>query len=214
VSQVPTGVYGGVPGEQRRAERRARLLEAALELAGTDGWPAATVRSVCARAKLTPRYFYESFENRDALLLALFDEVAAQAAVRVLAAVTAAPEEAEAKSRAAIAAFVDLLEQDPRKARILFSEAMGHEALVRRRLDGLKMFSGLIADQARAFYRVPRDADRLVETTALLLAGGLGQLLMAWLDGDLASTRDELVDDVAALFAATGEAAAEIARRR
>lgn len=214
VSQAPTGVYGGVPADQRRAERRARLIEAGLDLAGTDGWQAATVRAVCARAKLTPRYFYESFENRDALLLAIFDELAAEAAERVLVAVTAAPEEAEAKSRAAVAAFVDLLVEDPRKTRILFAEAMGHEALIRRRLDVLKMFAGLIADQARAFYRPPRGSERLVDTTAFLLAGGLAELLIAWLDGDLESTRDELVDDVAALLAATGEAAVGIARRR
>ena len=214
VSQAPTGIYGGVPAEKRRAERRVRLIEAALDLAGTEGWQAATVRAVCARARLTPRYFYESFENRDALLLAVFDELAAEAAERVLEAVTAAPDEAEAKSRAAVAAFVDLLVEDPRKSRILFMEAMGHEALMRRRLDGLKMFAGLIAGQARAFYRPPAGSDRLVETTALLLAGGLAELLIAWVDGDLDSTRDELVDDCAALLAATGEAAVALARRR
>ena len=214
VSRAPTGVYGGIPADQRRAERRVRLIEAALDLAGTEGWQAASVRAVCARAKLTPRYFYESFESRDELLLALFDELAAEAAGRVLAAVTAAPEEAEAKSRAAVATFVDLLVEDPRKARILFAEAMGHEALVRRRLDVLKMFAGLIADQARGFYRPPPGSERLVETTALLLAGGLAELLIAWLDGDLESTRDELVDDCAALLAATGEAAVALARRR
>ena len=189
-------------------------MEAGLDLAGSEGWQAATVRAVCARARLTPRYFYESFESRDALLLALFDELAAEAAGRVLAAVNAAPDEAEAKSRAAVAAFVDLLVEDPRKARVLFAEAMGHEALARRRLDVLKMFAGLIAGQAREFYRPPPESDRLVATTALLLAGGLAELLIAWLDGDLPSTRDELVEDCAALLAATGEAAVAVARRR
>lgn len=209
-----TGVYGGKPAAQRHAERRVRLIEAGLDLAGTDGWQAATVRAVCARAKLTPRYFYESFHTRDDLLLAVFDELAGEAAGRVLTAVTAAPDDAEAKSRAAVAAFVDLLVEDPRKARILFAEAMGHEALVRRRLEGLKMFAGLIAGQARAFYRPPAGSDRLVDTTALLLAGGLAELFIAWLDGDLESTRDELVDDCGALLAATGEAAVALARRR
>ena len=212
--EAPTGVYGGVPAKQRRADRRARLMEAGLDLAGTEGWQAATVRAVCARARLTPRYFYESFENRDALLLAIFDELAAEAAGRVLAAVAVAPDDAEAKSRAAVGAFVDLLVDDPRTSRILFAEAMGHEALMRRRLEVLKMFAGLIADQARAFYRPPPGGDRLVETTALLLAGGLAELLIAWVDGDLTSTRDELVDDCAALLAATGEAAVALARRR
>jgi AcrR family transcriptional regulator len=214
VSSVPTGRYGGRSAEDRRAQRRSRLLEAGLDIVGTDGWQAATVRAVCARAKLTPRYFYESFASREALLLEVFDGIVAEATGRVLAAIAGAPENAEAKSRAAIAAFVDVLLDDPRKARVAFSEAMGDEALMRRRLHTLRLFSGLVADQARAFYRSPAEADDLVELTAFLLVGGLAELLIAWLDGDLRTTREALVEDCAELFAAVGEAAAGIARRR
>ena len=209
-----TGVYAGVSAEDRRAARRARLLAAGLDVLGSEGSQAATVRAICARARLTPRYFYESFEDRDALLVAVFDALAEEAARRVLAAVEAAPDDAVAKSRAAIAAFVDMLVDDPRTARVLFVEAMGSEVLSRRRLEVLRMFARLIAEQARAFYRPPRGADRLVDTTAFLLAGGLAELLMAWVEGNLVASRDELVEDCSALFAATGEAAVAIARRR
>lgn len=208
-----TGVYAGVAAEDRRAGRRRRLLAAGLHVLGEQGWQGATVRAICARARLTPRYFYESFDDREALLLAVFDELAADAARRVLEAVAAAPDDAEAKSHAAIAAFVDMLEDDPRKARVLFVEAMGSAAMMRRRLEVLRTFARLIADQAREFYRPPAGSGRLLETTAFLLAGGLAELLMAWVEGDLESTRDELVGDCAALFAATGAAAAGIARR-
>jgi AcrR family transcriptional regulator len=209
-----TGVYRGATAEERRAERRARLLDAGLELVGTSGWQAATVRAVCARARLTTRYFYESFETRDALLLALFDAITEEAAARVLAAVAAAPDEAQAKSRAAVGAFVDLLVEDPRKARVAFSEAQGHELLVRRRRDGLRLFARLMAEQARAFYEPAGDADRLVGVTAIMLAGGMAELFVAWLDGEVAATRDELVEDCATLLAATGDAASAIARAR
>lgn len=205
--------YGGATSGERRAERRERLLEAGLDLAGGAGWPAATVRAVCARAKLTPRYFYESFEDRTALLLALFDAIAEEAAGRVLAAVADAPGDAEAKSRAAIGAFVDLLVEDPRKARVMFVEAAGEEALAARRLETLRGFASLVATQAREFYGTPTGSDRIVDTTAFLLAGGLAELLLAWLDGHVASTRDELVADCAALFAAMGAAAESLTRR-
>ena len=207
-------VYAGVSAEDRRAERRARLMEAALDLVGSDGWQAATVRAICTRARLTPRYFYESFENREALLMAVFDAISQEAAARVLDAVVAAPDEALAKSRAAVESFVGLLEEDPRKARVLFVEGRGIEAIETRRHDVLRMFARLIRDQGREFYRPPEGADRLLDTTAFLLAGGLAELLLAWLDGELASTRDELVEDVSALLAATGEAAAAMARER
>ncbi len=215
----PTGVYRGETAEERRAARRAQLLDAGLELVGTSGWQAATVRAVCARARLTTRYFYESFASRDALLLALLDAITEEAAARVLAAVAAAPEEAQEKSRAAVAAFVDLLVEDPRKARVAFSEAQGNEQLVRRRRDGLRLFARLMAEQARAFYATGdgaegADGDRLVDVTAIMLAGGMAELFVAWLDGEVAATRDELVEDCAALLAATGDAASAIARER
>ena len=43
-----------------------------------EGLPATTVRAVCARARLTPRYFYESFADRESLVVTLFDELAAR----------------------------------------------------------------------------------------------------------------------------------------
>lgn len=207
-------VYAGASALERQAGRRARLLEAALELVGERGWPAATVRAVCAAARLTPRYFYESFENREALLVTLFDGIAEEAARRVLEAVVAAPEDAEAKSRAAVESFVGLLEEDPRKARVLFVEGRGIEAVEERRHEVLRMFARLIRDQGREFYGAAPGSERLLDTTAFLLAGGLAELLLAWLDGELESGRDELVEDVSALLAATGEAAARMAQER
>ena len=215
MARASSGIYRGVGADERRAERRARLLEAALELVGSGGWQAATVRAVCAHAKLTTRYFYESFESREAMLLALFDAITQEAATKVIVAVAEAPGDAEAKARAAIGSFVDLLVEDPRKARVAFTEAEGNDALLRRRRDGRRMFARLIAEQARAFYGAPpAHVDHIVEVTATLLAAGLAELLIAWLDGDVAATRDELVDDVAALFAGTGGTAAAIARER
>ncbi len=208
------GRYGGVDAAQRIATRRGRLVEAALDLLGTDGWPATTVRGICARAHLTPRYFYESFEDLDAILLAVFDEIAAEGARAVLAAVDAAPSNARAKSRAAIGAFIELLTDDPRKARVLFIEAMGSEALAGRRFATVRMFARLVAEQARAFYGVPAETDPLVELTALMLAGGLAEALLAWLDGTLRLTREQLIEDCTELFVANGEAAVRLVNGR
>jgi AcrR family transcriptional regulator len=206
-------VYGGVSGPDRAAERRARLLEAALQLVGTDGAQAATVRAVCAQAGLIPRYFYESFAGRDELVAALLEDVAGQATARVLAAVAAAPDDAPAKVSAAIGAFVDLLDEDPRRARVLFTEGIGGP-LTAQRLQLERAFAAVIAAQGREFYGTAPGDDRIVDVTALLLASGLGSLMLAWLQGELPLTRDELVEDVTALFVAAGEAAVGIARRR
>jgi AcrR family transcriptional regulator len=214
VGGAATGRYGGVEASVRIAGRRAALIEAGLELLGTQGWPATTVRAVCAQANLTPRYFYESFKDLDSLLLAVFDGIAGDAAAEVLAAVTEAPQDARAKAHAAIAAFVDFLTRDPRRARVLFIEAMGAEALARRRFATVRMFAALVAQQARSFYRLTDDPDPLVELTALMLAGGLAESLLAWLDGTLELSREQLLEHCSDLFVATGAAAVELARQR
>src|SRR5688572_6780726 len=100
-SAAPSRPYRGQPAADRRAERREKLLAAGLELLGTEGHGGTTVRGVCREAGLTPRYFYESFEDLDALLLAVFDRIVAEASATVLEAIAAAPAEARPKSHAA-----------------------------------------------------------------------------------------------------------------
>jgi AcrR family transcriptional regulator len=206
------GIYAGVRASERRAARRERLLAAVLELLGGEGWQATTVRAICAKARLTPRYFYESFADLDELLLALFDQIVGEATQAVLAAVAAAEHDARAKARAAIEAFLKLVTDDPRKARVLFVEAMGSEPLARRRFETLRMFASLVAEQGREFYVV--DAGSLVDTTALMLVGGLAETILSWLDGTLHVTREQLIDDCADLFVVTGEGALALVRHR
>lgn len=203
--------YGGVPQAQRIARRRASLREAGLDIVGREGWQAATVRAICARAKLTARYFYESFSSREELLLEVFDGIVEEAAAAVLAAVAAAPADARAKAHAAIDAFLEVLEADPRKARVAFVEAVGEEALAARRQLAVRSFAGLVAAQARDFYPAAGDA-AIVDVSALLLVGGLADLLLVWFDGELAISRDELVESCADLFAAVGETTGRVSR--
>ena len=75
-SAAPRTSWAGIPAEDRRAARRDRLLDAAFDLLGTEGWSATTVRGVCQAAQLNPRYFYESFPDLDALFVAVYDRSA------------------------------------------------------------------------------------------------------------------------------------------
>lgn len=231
--EAGTRNYGGLSADERRARRRAMLLDAALDVCGTEGWSATTMTAVCARARLTERYFYESFADRDELLVAVFDRIAEEAAEVVLAATERAPRDARERSRAAIEAFVELMTDDPRKGRVAFVEAMGSEALMRRRFETIRTFAALLADEARAFYgagseaegearrrgsaaveAAVSEAERVLQVTSFLLVGGLAETLIAWLGGDVERGRAELVEDVTDLFVATGEAAVAIAARR
>jgi AcrR family transcriptional regulator len=207
-------IYGGVSADDRRAKRREQLLDAGIELLGTAGWSGTTMTAVCAKAGLTERYFYESFADREALLLAVFDRITAEATEAILAAISASPREARARTRAAIGAFVELMTEDPRKGQVAFVEAMGSEALVRRRYESISAFAALLGDQARDFYDLETGGDELIELTSLVLVGGLAEALMAWLGGSLETSRERLIEDCADLFVATGETAIALARSR
>jgi AcrR family transcriptional regulator len=213
-TSAPTGRYGGVSADQRRSERRERLLEAALELLGSEGWKKTTVRGVCATAGLNPRYFYESFEDLDSLLVAVFNRIAAGATERIVTAYAGAPADGPAKARAAIEAAVHYLTDDPRRARVAFVEGLGNEAVMRRRLDVMDDLSRLLAAYARALYGMEEARDPIGDVASTLLVGGILELLITWLDGRLHMTREHLIDDMVELFVLTGEGAVAIARRR
>src|SRR3954463_76429 len=117
--------------EDRVATRRAALIEAGVELLGTQGASGVTVRAVCRGAKLTERYFYESFaDGRDGLLRAVHSQVASEAREAIVAAIAAGPpDQPERVAHSAVAAFTAFLQDDPRRGRVLLSESFSDSVL-------------------------------------------------------------------------------------
>ena len=208
MTQGGTRVWAGTTLDARRDARRRKLLEVGFELLGGPGSAAVTVRSVCRHARLTDRYFYESFADRDELLVAVYDQVAEQAR-DVLADAVAASVRAgaspEGVARAAVEAFLGLLTRDPRKGRVLLLAPMTDAALSARAVELMPMFGELIraqlataAEAATAPSAPPEAAgasDPLAERmTATALIGALSNLFIRWLDGTLAASERELTD--------------------
>jgi AcrR family transcriptional regulator len=197
VAEGAPKVWGGTTLDVRRDARRRRLLEVGFELLGGRGGAAVTVRSVCRHAKLTDRYFYESFADRDELLVAVYDQVAEEARDVLAGAVAAVASRAEpeAIARAAVEAFLGLLTRDPRKGRVLLLVPMTDAALSARAVELMPMFAELIRVQlaAAAGSAVPA-APREERMTATALIGALSNLFIRWLDGTLAASEPELTD--------------------
>lgn len=204
----------GLNPDDRRAERRTLLLDAAFELLGTEGWTGTTVRGVCQAARLNPRYFYESFEDLDALLLALYDRLVAELGEAVYAAVAAAEDDPRAQSRAALGSIFAFIDADPRRGRVLYVEALGNEALNRRRIETGHALVALVEEAGTARHGRPRPGEQIGRVSAALLVGGTAELVAAWLDGRLEGPLDQLVDDAADLLLALGDTAATIAVAR
>ena len=213
-TRTPNRWSGKEPAERRR-ERRDLLLDTAFDLLGTVGTVGTTVRGVCEAARLNPRYFYESFDDLDALLVAVYDREARQVFTLMQAAGDAAAGDPLGQSRAALGVLVAHLTEDPRRARVLYLEGLGNEALARRRMEAMRVLATELAREAtRGAVAGASSPDPVVEIAATLLVGGMSELMLRWVHGELDVPVDELVDDVARLFVATAEAAAAIIESR
>lgn len=196
----PVRPYAGVSADQRVAERRERMLEAALEEFGTRGVQATGVKDVCRRAGLTDRYFYESFRDGNELFLAVFDRATARLFEIVATAVAAAPPEPEEQVRAAIEAYVRALADDPSTARIVFVEAAGAGPEVERRMrTTLRRFAKLVTATARPLLpaKVP---DAFVHLAAISCVGAIERLMIEWQDGELDVSIEQLIDYLVSLL--------------
>lgn len=185
-------VYAGVEGDQRRAERRAQLVEAGLDLLGApDGDAGVSVRGVCKHAGLASRYFYESFDGRDSFAAAVYDHATTRIAESTLRAVADAAPEERALVRAAVANIVREIGEDPRLGRLVFSAPVT-AVLARKRLESARMFVGLTTAQAAGFYDRPAGSE--VDLVAHFVVGGFAQILTAWLDGRVEADTEALVE--------------------
>ncbi|MEU3205153.1 helix-turn-helix domain-containing protein [Streptomyces cyaneofuscatus] len=179
--------WGGTKLADRRAARRTILLDTAERLAGEEGCAAVTVRSVCRQARLTDRYFYESFAGRDDLLLAAFERVADEARRALEQAVALSDPQPEVRARAAVAAFVALVLDAPHKGRLLLLEPFADPALGAHSHRLMPVFTDLVGGQLAA----PGDAvDRRMAAHALV--GGLASLFAGWLHGTLDVPRERV----------------------
>ncbi|GAC02589.1 putative TetR family transcriptional regulator [Gordonia namibiensis NBRC 108229] len=190
--------YGGEGGDTRVARRRTSLIDAALDLLGADDAEAVTVRGVCRRAGLTARYFYESFESVDQLVEVVYDGVIEEIAHSSLAAF-AEGETMRSKVSGAVAVIVDLIDKDRRKGRLLFSQALLSPVIAAKRMESTTLFAGLTLQSASSVLDVHVGSAEAAGV-AHYKVGGLSRLLAAWLEGDVALSKSEVVDLSVALL--------------
>ena len=200
---VKAGVYGGRTHEERRRDRRERLLDAVLTVwGGADAGPV-TMTRVCAEAGLSERYFYEQFANLDAALLAVLEQVAQEIAVTSVAALEQTDGDPRSRARAGIAAFVQILTDDPRKGRVALIQSMTLPSLRARRAELLRDFVTLTVEKAEALHGESAWTGPEGRLAATLFIGGIAQLVTDWIEDALPATPDELVDAATYLYEAT-----------
>lgn len=206
--------WAGLPPEERQRQRRELLIEAAIEALGTEGMAGTTVRSVCAGADLNPRYFYESFDELDELLVAVYDDVLAQLHADIRTRVRETGEDPDAAVRASVEATIRFVDADRRRGQILYVEALGNEALNRRRMTaGFDLVEAVERDAARR-RGSPPDSGQIGRIGAAMLVGGFSEVVAAWVEGRIEVDADTLIDDATELFVAVGAIAGDLVQRR
>ncbi|MEB3370033.1 TetR/AcrR family transcriptional regulator [Saccharopolyspora mangrovi] len=192
--------YRGRDAAQRRQERRTRLVQAGLDLFGTVGYASVSVKQVCSHAELTERYFYESFRDREDLLVGVYNDVVATIRTETDRAVAAAAPDVEAQLRAGLEVFIRTLTSDARMARLVLIEVVGASPRLEvRRREVLHEFAALVAAVVGPVPAPEASSSRL-SMTAMSLVGGVNELLVDWTLGYQNATVEELIDLSYTLF--------------
>lgn len=184
--------WAGVPLTDRRAERRALLIDAAYRLFGDGGEAALSVRSVSRECGLNTRYFYESFADTDQLLGAVYDRVSAELAGAVEAAMARADDSLRARTRAGMAAVLHFSSVDPRRGRVLFTDARSSPVLIARRAATQDLLREAVLTEG---WRLQPGSDPVAALVgAAMYTGAMAELAQQWLAGSLGEDLDAVVD--------------------
>lgn len=171
---APQRKYSGRSAEQRRAERRRLLLDAAEALWREGGLSALSVRAVSARAKLTDRYFYEQFAGLSALIGAVIDDVLEGPFTAMLGALNSPPSvSVSTRLTLALAAFIEHAENDPLAVRIFLTDARHIESVA----EHIRVAQHRVAAAVLALLQPDKDADQESFDAALFCVGGVAILL-------------------------------------
>ncbi|MDB5094436.1 MAG: TetR/AcrR family transcriptional regulator [Candidatus Eremiobacteraeota bacterium] len=202
-STKPAGgrLYGGLSAPERRAERRARFMRVGLELFGTVGFQKTTIPHLCSAAGVTARHFYDEFDSREALLRALYDEIADEMQQRVIHVLREPFPDVRERIRASNAAYFTYLTDDPRLARIYALEAIGVSAELE--LHRRAKRESLVKTLTRATQRleaggVPPVVDPRLFSAAL--AGGAHDLLLEWVLAARPPSVEKMADTITTIW--------------
>jgi AcrR family transcriptional regulator len=178
------------------AERRAKIIEAAVSAFARDGYDGTRMDSIAARAGITKPVLYDHFASKQALFLAVLQSIRDGLIARgkTIARNQGSPEQ---KFRRSIDAFLEFVEQAPDAARVLLTVPAGDPVAAKV---SSEVQAGASAGIAALLAESMHDPTSWrVQGTAEFLKEGLHAVAVWWLDhpGPSRGELVELVSDVA-----------------
>ncbi len=205
--------FAGMSKEGRRNARRQVFIEAGIDAICEVGVADLKLRNVCERAGLTERYFYESFTSLQQFAVAVVQHVAFRVSSGLLNEAMQATD-GRARLRRVARALVAILDADLRFGRILFVEAEragGELAQLRHQMLYMAtwlMTKWLTENQstaellAAATPMLAQQEQGVLPMTVLVsgdidsiaIAGASAEILIAWVEGRIDKSADEVSD--------------------
>lgn len=168
--------YSGQSFEDRQAERREKLIHAAVQVAGRVGLEGASVAAICAEAGLTARYFYESFPTREAIFVEAYRAVQNELLTRI-------SNKGQGDAKRALTGFFNAIRERQDLARVFLIDLEDHDGAMR-----MASFEGA-NKLSKAF--------GLKATHPLMIAGivgGLVDIAKRWIESDFAEPVEKVVE--------------------
>ena len=191
--KLPHGRHGLAP-EAVRANQRARIFGATVELVNARGYATTTVQDIVTAANVSKRTFYDLFGNKEDCFLWVFDVIAGRAIRRVNEAYRAENEWSD-QLRSGFAVFVQEVIDEPAAARLALVEALGAGPVLLKRMDSA---SAVFERMVRTSFDAAPDRVELPSIIAKGIVGGISRVVRQRLVEDRIDELPGIADELLA----------------
>lgn len=194
--------FKGLSLTERKQARREKLIEAGIQAYGTHGFFAVTVKDICTEAKLTERYFYESFKKSEELFQTIFLKLIDELQQNVMQAIMQASADPKKMIDAGLTALLTTLKNNPQMARIIYIDAMLVQELHNQATihETMSRFDRMI--QAFVMLMMPHldRPNREISLVATGLNGYVTQIAIRWVMSDFKQSMEDVLSSCRIVF--------------
>ncbi len=196
--------FKGLSLSERKQARREKLIEAGIEAYGTHGFFSVTVKDICLEAKLTERYFYESFKKSEQLFQTIFLKLIDELQQNVMQAIMQASTDSKKMIEAGLTALLMTLKNNPRMARIIYIDAMLVQELHNQATihETMSRFDRMIHAFVMLMMPNINKSEREISMIATGLNGYVTQIAIRWVMSGYKQPMEEVLSSCSAVFLA------------
>ncbi len=197
--------YAGQDHDVRVAERRDRIIKAGLRLFGTVGYHATTVRLLCAESELTARYYYESFDSLEALLIACYQQLMSEFQENLTNSMKSSGPDLGDIVKSGLRCFFEAV-RDPIFAKITMVEVVGVSPLVDvTHLKNADSFGRLMMNAMATEETINHFSQDELDVLGFSLAGALTFAAIHWMKGGYRIPIDQMIENGFTILIGTAE---------